>query len=236
MELLKTALNTILFGENEDALLRTSLSEGHPESRVAVIAGDNASGKSFLVSLISAFCRDEGEFKAEPILASMKQRTSAGLHRAFMYGVFGDEADSTGSISMSAVTGLLRTAHSRTTPHWALFDEPDVGLSESYARAMGKWLAGEFASLSDHTKGIVLVTHSKAMVSALFEQSPLRPWFVHMGDAKTAEEWVADQSERTVEELLGLYERSHKLHLAIDKRLDAAGDLADAVEDSSKKT
>lgn len=235
MNLLKTALDTILFGDDEDALLRTSLSEGHPDSRVAVIVGDNASGKSFLVNLIAAFCRDEGEFKAEPIHVSMKHRTTEGMHRAFMYGVFGDAQDSTGNISMSAVTGLLHTAKSRTKPHWALLDEPDIGLSESYARAMGKWLASEFSSLSDHTKGMVLVTHSKALVSALFEHSSMRPWFVHMGEAKTVEEWLADHSERTVEELLALNERSHRLHLTIDKRLEAAADLAEAVENSGKK-
>jgi ABC-type branched-subunit amino acid transport system ATPase component len=219
MELLKEALDTVLFGDDEDSLLRASLSEGHPDSRVAVIVGDNASGKSFLVTLISAFCNLNKEHKAEPLQVSMKYRTMEGMHRAFMYGVFGDEADSTGSISMSGVTGLLNTARKREKPHWALLDEPDLGMSESYSRAMGKWLAQEFATLGPLTVGMVLVSHSKALVSSLFENSPHRPWFVHMGPKLAMEDWLQDRSEKTVEELLSLQDRSHHLHLAIEERL-----------------
>jgi hypothetical protein len=229
MKLLKEALDTVLFENHEDSLLRTFLTEGHPESRVAVIAGDNASGKSFLVKLITEFCRQHEDFTAEALHLSMSHRTSSGLHRCFMYGAFGDELDSTGSISMSGVTGLLNTAHNRTHPHWVLLDEPDIGLSESFSRAMGNWFAQEFDSLGHHTLGMVLVTHSKALVSSLFEHSGKKPWFVHMGAARTVEEWLADRSERTLDELLSLQERSHHLHLAIEKRLRTSRDLAEAV-------
>jgi hypothetical protein len=229
MELLKEALDTVLFGD-DDGLLHASLSEGHAKSRVAVIVGDNASGKSFLVTLMSAFCKLNEDFKAEPLQVSMKYRTTEGLHRAFMYGVFGDEADSTGSISMSGVSGLLKTAHQREKPHWALLDEPDLGLSESYARAMGKWLAQEFASLGPMTKGMVLVSHSKALVSSLFENSRERPWFVHMGAPLTVEGWLEDRSEKTVEELLSLQDRSHHLHLAIEERLNRSRERRQARE------
>lgn len=216
MELIKKALDTILFDEDE-ALLSARLTDGDENSRVAVLVGDNASGKSLFVRLLTEFCKT-AKPRREPIQVSMRHRTATGMHRAFMYGALGDEIDSTGNVSMIAVTGAVSTAKGRETPNWLMLDEPDTGLSESYARALGNWLAQEFDGLGARTEGVVLVTHSRALVESLFRHSSHRPWFVHMGGIQTPQEWLADTTERSVADLLGMAERSMTLYRAIHHR------------------
>lgn len=219
MKLIKTALDTILFDEEEGPLAAT-LTEGAAKAKVAVIVGDNASGKSLFVKIMASLCHAHKPNKVEAIQVSMKYRTASGMHRAFMYGALGDEMDSTGNVSMIAVNGALKTAAGRTSPHWLMLDEPDTGLSESYARALGTWLAQEFEKLGKETKGIAIVTHSKSLVENLFRDSKLTPWFVHIGGSQTPENWLEDTSERSIKDLLGLQDRSHKLFRAIQARID----------------
>ena len=220
MNLIKTALDTVLF-DTTDGPLCASLDEGAPDSRLTVVVGDNASGKSFFVRLLASFCNSEKP-KIEPIQVSMRYRTMSGMHRAFMYGPFGDEIDSTGNVSMIALQGALTTAKGRERPHWLMLDEPDTGLSDAYARALGTWLAGELHALPERTAGSLVVTHSKALVDSIFRHSPVRPWFIHMGEPLSAEQWLSNTSEKSVEELLALSNRALDLHRAIERRVNRA--------------
>jgi hypothetical protein len=216
---IKDALDTILFDEAEEGLLRGYLHDGAPDSKLVVVVGDNATGKSFFVRILAGMC-NAATPQVEPIQISMKYRTAAGMHRAFMYGPFGDEQDSTGNVSVSVLRSGFRTAHDRKTPHWLLLDEPDIGLSDSYARALGAWICEETGKATAQTEGVMVVTHSKALVRSLFANSGSKPTFVSIGADLTLDAWLADETEKSVEQLLDLSARSRALHRAIDARLD----------------
>lgn len=212
---LEGALNSRLFtGESP---FRGFLAEGAPDSRVAIITGPNASGKSLMVRMLAATLNEE---KVEPLQVSMRYRTMGGIHRAFMFG--NDEDQSTGATSLYAVQGALRTSRGREAQHWVMLDEPDIGLAEEYAAALGAHLA-EFANdLPKAAKGFVLVTHSRALVRGFTAAMTAAPHFVHLEKEMSLDGWLASSSQRTIEELLALDDLGNKRHSALEAILRKA--------------
>lgn len=208
LDLVRTSLKrSPLFAANGGPLV-ASFEEGDPESRVLLIAGDNASGKSFLVRVLAAKLNDQ---KVEPVQVSMRYRTMSGLHRAFMYGG-GDAEDSSGNVSLIALRGALRTVEGRETPSWLMLDEPDTGLAEGYCGALGTYLAdfGNRMPVSN-CQGFTVVTHSRRLVSSMLFSLQKKPHFLCFSDYAAndlMEAWLEDARDRTVEELLGLGETS----------------------------
>lgn len=214
-----------LFGESKffngaDAPLKAHLSTGDEASKVLVITGSNASGKSFAVRVLAAWLSGEKP-KVEPIQVSMRVRTEAGIHRAFMFGPFGDAQDSTGSVSLTAVQGGLRTARGRETPCWLMLDEPDTGLSEDFGYAMGQYLAQHANDgLGPNCHGLVVVTHSRELVQGLVDTLGVKPHFVHVDDKPLSiKDWLAAARRRSIDELLGLPEKSVMTFRALNKIL-----------------
>lgn len=213
-QMLKTYLkeaqgHTLFSGESP---FRVHLSAGADESRVAILAGPNASGKSLLVRLLASRLNQD---KVEPVQVSMRYRTSAGIHRAFMFG--SDEDQSTGATSLYAVTGALACSRGRGSPHWLMLDEPDIGLAEEYAEALGCYFAEYANALPEKAHGFVLVTHSRRMVAAFANALALRPHFMHLERPASLDEWLAAPGSRTVEELLGLEQLGNQRFSAVER-------------------
>lgn len=206
--------------EKNGGPLKGFFHQGNPDSNSLIIVGPNASGKSFSVRLLSSWLNDE---KTEPLQVSMKYRTQAGIHRAFMFGPFGDSEDSTGRVSVTAVEGAIRTAQGRESKHWLFFDEPDIGLAEGYAWAMGALIA-ECANdgPGPMTQGVVTVTHNKDLVRSLVENSKLTPHFLCMGETPLhLDEWLTLNDRRSVEDLKNLSKVSTEMYRAINRALEA---------------
>ena len=103
-------------------------------SRVTLLLGENASGKSFIRRLVHAVC---SKYKVECIPLSMEGRSASGVPwKSFIYGA--EEHHSTGENSVSTVRTAFRTAEKRADPHVLFFDEPDIGLSDSWAAELGQ--------------------------------------------------------------------------------------------------
>lgn len=214
-----------LFGGNtffngEGAPLKAHLSEGAADSKVLVVTGSNASGKSFAVRVLASWLNNEKP-KVEPLQVSMKYRTEAGMHRAFMFGPFGDAQDSTGTVSLRAIQGGLRTAQGRDSACWLMLDEPDVGLSEDFGYAMGQYLAAEAnKGLGENCHGFVVVTHSRELVQGMVDTLEKRPHFAHVDDKPLSiDDWLSGGRRRTVEELLELPTKSVETFRALNKIL-----------------
>lgn len=191
---------------------------------VLVISGENAGGKSFLCKVMTQHAREYAEidgFKLETMLVGMQMRTASGIQKALM---FGDESwESTGNISVrTALTGI-NTAIGRTHRHWLVLDEPDIGLAEGYAAALGRRFA-EFASdLPENTLGFIVVSHSRALVRPLIHAGAMS---ARVGlDRRPVAEWLehGDQ-ERSLEDLEGLKKSAHQRFLAIRSALAARKD------------
>ena len=146
----------------------------HP--RFAVVTGENASGKSFLVRALAHRMRED-RGRLEVMAVTMNMRSRGGMERAFIWG---DEGrNSTGRLSVKAVIGGLKTCREREREHVLILDEPDIGLAEGYAGALGEYIAAFAGAMPERTLGLVVVTHSRPLVRALM---PTNPTAVRVGD------------------------------------------------------
>lgn len=151
---------------------------------VLVVAGDNCSGKSFLVETLRGW---SSQYKLDSMVVSIRERSGGGLHemaamrRSMM---FGDEHDrSTGAVSAGVVerafTNLQSRAESKTSSFLVL-DEPELGMSESMAGALGELLGLRALEMPELAVGLAVVTHSRALVQRMSETMGRSPTFVHM--------------------------------------------------------
>lgn len=179
---------------------------GAEDSRLLVITGENAGGKSlFSQFLLRTVLKSDADWKSVEVMdGGMHRRTRSGIERALMYG---DESDdSTGNISLKFVLTGIRTCRMRTTSHILSLDEPDIGLSEGYCMGLGELLKAFAADLPELTRGLVVVTHSREIVKRLI---PLEPHCVRVGDLRPTKEWLEQGPvPRSIAEVESLSERS----------------------------
>jgi hypothetical protein len=129
--------------------------------------------------------------------------------------VYGDEDwKSTGHNSANTFASMMTTSRGREKPHMVFLDEPDTGLSERWARSMGRKLAEFLATPPPHLTGLFLTTHRTALVR---EVVPLRPHVMLVGEGwpATLDEWIAGDA-REVEPLELLGERGMALFRRIN--------------------
>jgi hypothetical protein len=199
---------------------------GAPGSKVILVSGENAGGKSFIVKWMKALVHNQekaGGPKIEFMDCGMHLRTMPGIHRAFMYGE--ENVESTGNISIKAVLGGLATCRKREHAHVLSLDEPDIGLSEGYQTALGE-LIEEFAvDMPEKTEALVVVTHSRQIAWQLLHGTPganLSPHCIRVGDdLRPTREWVANGPlKRSVDDLKSLAERTVHRYRAMQKVID----------------
>lgn len=217
-DLLKEVLDTRFFAEGGP--LTGRLTPGHADSRVALVAGPNASGKSFVTDMLGHWMQAEKP-PVEFLSISMRLRTREGMHRCFMYGPLGDR-DSTGSVSTIALKGGLRTAKERTSPCMIQLDEPDLGLAEEFAYAMGQWIAQEDPTRANEScRGLIVVTHSRELVQGFLDHAQLAPHFLHLGRPSLSfEQWREPPKRYSLEDLQELSSSSMQQYRVIKKALE----------------
>ena len=175
---------------------------GHP--KFALVTGENASGKSFLVRGIGEKLRDK-QPKLEILAVTMSLRSEGGLSRAFVFG--NERRESSGRISIKAVLAGLHACRERHHDHVLILDEPDIGLAESYAGALGTYLAAFVEDMPVRTLGLVVVTHSRPLVRGLLAAEPAS---IRVGDDRRPLEQRLREGPlpRGVEDIEALAERS----------------------------
>lgn len=181
------------------------------DSRVILLTGANASGKSLVFRLLAELAHNQ---ETPPITLSIRERSGGGtfemaaMRRSMIYGE--ESEQSTGATSMSVITrgfGNIRHRLEEGTRSVLMLDEPEMGLSEGYARALGRYLAEQVQALPAEAPGLVVVTHSRPLIQAMTEQLAAEPHFIYMGsEPKTLNEWLAQPEDRSVEDLLQLVE------------------------------
>jgi energy-coupling factor transporter ATP-binding protein EcfA2 len=203
LEAIDNILDLTYFGDGKEYPIKTAYEPG--EGMLLVVTGENASGKSFFARLFSAYCK--ARMNTECMRFGMDRRTESGIASAMMYG---DETwESTGVISVRNLFGAEHNSRKRQNPHFVVFDEPDIGLAESYQAAVGKFIADFVKTLSELARGVVVVTHSRAILRELL---PLHPHHLRCGDERTLKSVVEeDPVSKTIEELRGLPEHGGEL-------------------------
>lgn len=187
--------------------------------KLTVVVGENASGKSFLRRVIGAICA-QAEKKTEYIPISMEGRRNVGM-MPWLSMVYGDESwQATGVNSTGTVTTGIRTSQGRTERHVVFWDEPDLGLSDSWAAGMGVKFAEFSRKPPKHLVGCFVVTHNKALVAQLLDTNP---HYLHVGTPpekapQSLQEWF--EAPVKPKDLDTLGEQAHKRFKAIQAILD----------------
>lgn len=190
---------------------------GYPRTRLVVVAGDNASGKSLFGKVLRAYCSHYKQ--GEVIYSSMELRTGGGIERAFMYG--SEASFSTGMNTVENILGAVGTSSNRDKSHLLLFDEPDIGLSESYQIAVGQYL-NKYLKRKTQCRGMVVITHSKLLVQHLVAGKNT-PHFVYFGkEGKNLKRWLEEEPKPV--DLEYLHEQGIERFRAINKLMNRKGE------------
>jgi hypothetical protein len=147
---------------------------------LVVVVGSNSSGKSVFRRLLEG---DYREKKVECISISMYGRCqgSFGGAKSFIYGDEGWNA--TGVNSAHTVLNGINTCRGRGSAHVMSWDEPDIGMSDEGAAAMGIAIREFAQDPPKHTKGIFIITHSRHLAAQLV---PVRPHYLYCGAGRGA--------------------------------------------------
>jgi hypothetical protein len=214
------AAESVLF--HEPSPFRAAVDEQDP--KLVVVTGENASGKSLFVRVVGAILQNDGG--GTPVTVSIRERTGSGMNE--MSGMrrvmmFGDEHEqSTGAASVKVVAASFNNVD-RDNGCILILDEPDIGLAESYARALGEFIATKAKDLPANCGGVIVVTHSRPLVQGLlagYERTPSHVAVTAQPDLKPGlQRWLDDVEHRSVQELLNLSDVGHERWLAVNKIL-----------------
>lgn len=200
--------------EKDNQLIFDKLSIHKADSNVVIIYGENASGKSLFSSIIEQCARSE---KIGCRNACMRNRTSSGIEKAF---IFGDEgSQSTGATSLSVAVKCLSNTLKEDKDSLAILDEPDVGLSDYYTPALGKYIAEQMVIAPEHV-GLVLVSHSKLLMKSFLDTYNKPVSTIGINTELSLNDWISKNEIATLDELLSLDNKAHEKYISILRGLD----------------
>jgi hypothetical protein len=177
---------------NDEGVVPIPLCFTEGQGKLILALGENASGKSFFRRVVQSVCKHVG---MECIHLSMQGRTSRtpdmGFARLFVYGQ--EDDDSTGQNSSKTVLGAIRTSRGREEKHVLFWDEPDIGLSDSWAASVGIEIRNFLEQTTDQLVAAIIVTHNKELVKQLI---PAKPHLLSFRDHPyTLDEWLTSPVE-----------------------------------------
>lgn len=189
-----------------------SLIDGDP--RILLITGENASGKSLAFRLIAQLAQDHG---VEALTLSIRERTGDGtfemahMRRAMIYG--SETTSSTGAVSARVVQGGFHNLANRTQPALLGLDEPEIGLSDGYAEALGEYIGTQAKNLGGNACGVVVVTHSRRLAEGMVRGLGADPTMLAMlpkdaQECRSVAGWISSRETRSIDELLTLKDTS----------------------------
>jgi len=190
----KSLIEELPYFDKEEDCLVANFTEGgnYP---VVVLTGENAMGKSFLRRLYQVMIKSYA--KIECIHLSQQGRSSGSFPSAFIYG---DESwESTGQITSRTITTCINTSASREDKNAIIWDEPEIGLSDSYAAGAGLKIREFIECNNENLFGVIVISHSKYLIKQLL---PLNPHHLRVGDNKSLDSFLNETVEpKNIEEL-----------------------------------
>lgn len=183
--------------------------------RVAVVVGDNATGKSLLARMVAMKAR---QVDATSVSVSIRERTGAGMGemsrmaQAFMFGDEGDQ--STGATSIRVVQNALEKNTNRKGGCVLILDEPEMGLADGYSHALGTYIAEQSKTMSRNCGGVLVVTHSRSLVAGIKAGLGRNPTFVMTStepiEKPTISQWLEQNDQYDLDALLALPDINHE--------------------------
>jgi hypothetical protein len=178
---LEDLLDLNFFGGDEKVFDVTYVPAKDKNTKVLVVTGQNASGKSYLRRIISAALKTNDK-DMEVMNISQEKRTGAdGSSTIANSFIFGDErTQATGVNSLRTVTVGITTCRGREKMHAITWDEPDLGLSDEYAMDLGHKIA-DFAKEPTKTFLITVISHRRELLQPIAECDH---HYIHVGPEK----------------------------------------------------
>lgn len=188
------------------------------QSKLTIIYGDNASGKSLFGRIAESHARKS---KIHVRSASMNNRIGNGdIEKSFQRAmIFGDQSvQSTGATSLKVAIKCLRATLSDdqdSITSLSILDEPDIGLSDRFSTTLGLYISQQLKLFNQ--SGIILICHNKQLIERLLNDYQLPVNFVGINTHLNYFDWYNSLQEATIEELLQLDNIGFKKESAIDK-------------------
>lgn len=183
-------------------------------SRVIILYGENASGKSLLAQLFEIAAR-KSDIACRA--ACMRNRTSSGIMKAM---IFGDESEqSTGATSIDVTRKAIDNTLKEEGLAISILDEPDVGLSDYYAPAMGQYIAERF-SKADDNKGLILVSHSKRLITKFLKCYDGEVSSMGINTNLQLAAWLQSTDKATVDEMFEMASSANAKMTAIFREMN----------------
>lgn len=206
---------------------------GHPN--VLFLAGDNASGKSYIAHKL-ARAAYKSEYGIEPMLSSMRARSTEGVGRAMIFG--SENNSSTGTISIRTIIKAFDSVKNRVEDQGGaviVIDEPELGLSESYRMACGEVIGERIRNALndeavDHSLVVVIISHSRELMKGLVKEMQCEPTFISLNLDATLEQWMEHTPVYSKEHLLNLTERAKDMRKAINETENVVAERKKIIE------
>jgi hypothetical protein len=216
-DLVRRCLGLEYFEPNADGVTPIPVRYTPGKSKLIVAVGENASGKSFFRRVVQGTCSQAG---TSTIHLSMEGRRQTAYNPGLCFVYGSEEWQSTGANSSETILGAIRTSQGRDSSHVIFWDEPDIGLSDSWAASAGAEIRAFLEDAPEHLLGAVVVTHSKSLLRNL---TGLNAHFLCFGDdpVNTLTEWL-DRAPK-VRPLSELKAESHRRFKLIQDILNAKG-------------
>jgi len=189
-EMLDYALTLAYFHPNKEGETAIPYIYRPGSSRLVLVLGENAGGKSFFRRILSGMTaqakasngfdppRDAGPFPVGEFIAlSMEARTSSNFMSAMIYGA--EKYRSTGENSAHTVKTGISTVQGRAHTSIIYWDEPDIGMSAGIAAGAGIEIAKLVREAGPLVQAICVTTHSPPLVNRLLD---LDPHYLYLGD------------------------------------------------------
>lgn len=217
-----------LFNSTETPF-KVSITAGDP--RFVLLLGDNASGKSLAVRVLSSYLK--ATFKKATVPISIRERVGnpfnemGGFAKTMVYGF--EHEQSTGATTISAIQGAIPQLGSDPQQYACVsLDEPELGLSERFHAPLAKLIYQGFVEAPE--AGFLLTTHSRRLVKTLLDLMPQPPTLLYFttseaplttgeGTPTSIEAWLQDNTDRSLDDLLTLHDVSHQHWLTVNKVL-----------------
>lgn len=131
--------------------------------QVFVLTGENGTGKSLIRKVLhQQLKKTEGEnVKVSALSMDLRAGLGDGTgSRAFI-------ADCDWTCTSENSLGNLKSILNSSKDRFIVLDEPEVGMSESLQMSIGHWLSNRLQEVMTQNKGVLIITHSKALVKNL---------------------------------------------------------------------
>lgn len=187
------------------------------QSKLTIIYGDNASGKSLFGRIAESYARKSNIHVRS---ASMNNRVGNGdIEKSFQRAmIFGNQSvQSTGATSLKVAIKCLKSTLSddnESITSLSILDEPDIGLSDRYSTTLGLYISQQLKIFKQ--SGIILICHNKQLIDRLLSDYQLPVNFVGINTNLNYSDWYNSLQEATIEELLKLDDLGFRKEIAID--------------------